>query len=497
MNVLILATHGSLTPHCETELELAQIHLDQGDHVTFSYCDASLLVCDTNPLHDWIACKECISKRMLGLPLLSEKIATQSFLKLTQANRKEMKSLRTHFNSLEELRQYRIENFDIGYAVLSSIISDDRDPVPDLQRKSKLICNFIYAAFSVYRSVQNYLDEHPTDQAYVHNGRFAPVRAALRACQSRNVDCYLHDYGCDLQHYDTNKNRLLHEIPATSRRIHEHWDKTPDTHLREELGAKFYTDRARGVIPNWHSFLTQQQPDNLPVGFDLSKRNIAIFSSSEDEFEGIDELWDKTIYLNQLDGARQIVDAFATQSAFQFHLRLHPNLRLVRNDYTDQLRTLSRPNLTVIQPEASVSTYALMAAAEKVVTFGSTMGIEATFWGKPSILAGHALYEQLDSTYNPSSHEELVELLKTRGLSPKNKEGALKYGCFCRTYGFPFKYFKGTSVRAGEFKQCELRARQPWRYLSRFRRGVKLRQLLSLPFILRTRLRVMRRSTSK
>jgi len=92
-----------------------------------------------------------------------------------------------------------------------------------------------------------------------------------------------------------------------------------------------------------------------------------------------------------------------------------------------------------------------MQQADKVVTFGSTVGIEAPFWGKPSILGGRAVYQQLGSTYNPDSHEELMGLLLTSGLPPNDKLGSLMYGYFYNTFGIPFQYYKGENFFAGTF----------------------------------------------
>jgi hypothetical protein len=263
------------------------------------------------------------------------------------------------------------------------------------------------------------------------------------------------------------------------------WEEGANDSHRDEIGAKFFMDRIRGVTPNWYSFLEQQQEGTLPTGWEATKRNIAIFSSSEDEFEGIDEEWDKTLYPSQLEGVKAIADSFAGLPNFHFYFRLHPNLRRVTNSYTQQLRTLRAPNLTVLQPESSDSTYALMRNADKIITFGSTMGIEATFWGKPSILAGRSWYERLNGTYNPKTHSELVALLQS-DLPPMDKKGALIYGYYMSTFGQPYKYFRATGIRNGEFKGHQLKALPPWRYLGKIQRGFRIRQWLNTPYILFT-----------
>jgi hypothetical protein len=113
-----------------------------------------------------------------------------------------------------------------------------------------------------------------------------------------------------------------------------------------------------------------------------------------------------------------------------FYLRIHPNLKgVTHRDHMDLYQLKQYPNITIIPPESMVSTYALMDACEKVVTFGSTTGVEASYWGKPSILVGRSYYEMLDACYHVKSKEELAEALKAQ-LAPKDRLGADKYGYF-------------------------------------------------------------------
>ncbi len=70
-------------------------------------------------------------------------------------------------------------------------------------------------------------------------------------------------------------------------------------------------------------------------------------------------------------------------------------------------------------PESSISTYAMMKHCDRVVSFGSTAGLEAAYWGKPSILAGTSFYRNLGATYNPRTHEDLVALIMAERLPPK------------------------------------------------------------------------------
>jgi len=492
MKVLVFTVYTRWHIHYETDLEIMQRHLDDGDEVSHLHCNSELPVCEANSGHSLEHCSECIGIRQSGLELLSPKVKSVPFLRLTPHDRDEIASLRQSFDSMDELRAFRLDNFDIGWAVLSSLISTNRDPRPDVRTNRYLVSGFILAAASVYRSMQNRLREIRPDRVYVFNGRFATSRAVLRACQSMNVSCFMHDRGQDLQHFGLFENTLPHDSTYIERQIVEHWSKNGDGPRRRELAHKFYIDRSKGIIPSWYSLTGSQQAERLPQNWDPAKKNIAIFNSSEDEFAAIGDEWTNLLYASQQEGLERILQSLSkSEHNIHLYLRIHPNLKAIDNAQTRELATLKADFLTVLSPEDPVSTYALMKESDKVVTFGSTTGIEAVFWGIPSILAGPAYYGNLGGTYNPRSHEELVALLRA-DLPPKDKTSALMYGYYFNNYGIPFKYYEASGMTEGKFKGQKLLPEPTrWWILGRVLEQVwGLRHVARMIFILRTRARI-------
>ena len=452
MKVVVFSPYAISAPHFETELEIIQRHLDRGDEVVVLACYAELTACDYNLTHEASYCLNCVGKRRAGMALLSRRVPVRSFCGWSHTAKKEVATLRTDFASLEELKAFRVDNFEIGYAVLASFVDEVRDPKPEPRAHAALFRDLLVSALTAYRSLQAYLDQHRVDRVYVYNGRVACARAALRACESRGVDCFVHDRGHNLHHYALFKNGSLHNRDHFERLIREQWARAAGRPDREEVGAQFFHNQAKGVDLFWFSFVKDQRAGLLPDGWDPGKRNVVLFNSSEDEAAAIDDSWRNPLYQDQLDGLRRIVRSLAgCGREMHLYLRVHPNLKGVKNWWTEQLMGLRSDVLTVIAPEDPVSTYALIGAADTVVTFGSTVGIEAVFWGKPSVLAGQSMYRNLGATYNPASHEELVEMVKAP-LPPKDKEGALMYGYFMRTFGLPYRYVTATEVYAGKFK---------------------------------------------
>ena len=469
--VMICSFFPLWTPHFGTDLELAQKHLDEGDSVLFLHCNGSLPACTQNPSHRQAKCLECIMTRNKGLKMLSGTniLESRNFVNLTEKDLIEIKNLKRDFNNLNELEAFKLNEFDIGYAILSSIVSDLREPTPDLYAQKKNINNYFISALAVYKSISNYLYSESFDRVYVFNGRFAPVRGILRACQERKVKCFIHERGCDMKHYSLIEDTFPHDREYISRLIRKTWENSSESEEeKNKKGEEFFLNNFRRVVRNWKSFTEGQDEKMLPENWDKNKTNISIFISSEDELVGIGRIWQNPIYKNQNDGLTQIIrDMKDSLDDTHIYLRIHPNLKGLDNSQTRFLNLFNSPNLTIISPESAISSYTLIKNSSKVLTFGSTVGIEANYWGIPSILAAHSFYDKLDATYNPSTHDEVIKLLKDKNLKPKDKRNSLIYGYYFGTFGIEFKYFSSDGLFRGFFKGKNLRISSFWRLLTR------------------------------
>ena len=127
--VLATALYPTWDVHYIAELEIVEKHLEAGDEVTLLTCDADLGSCAANPRHHLPHCMRCIGMRQHGLRLLGRKLKT---LPLLARDPWAKLPLRTSFRDLDDLKSYRVGNFDIGLAVLSSLVDDTKDTKPDL-----------------------------------------------------------------------------------------------------------------------------------------------------------------------------------------------------------------------------------------------------------------------------------------------------------------------------------------------------------------------------
>lgn len=436
MNVAIFTSHLLLASHYETELEIILDHQKNGDQITQLVCNKELPSCDTNPYHLQEACERCVSKRINGYDVLAPGMHVKSFLQLSAEDKKKIAALRTTFSSIPDLQSLWIDNYDIGYSIASSLISLSRNPSPELE--PRLIERYVVSCAGVYFSMLNYLRDNPTDVVYTFNGRFSHTKAVLRACNKLGVKCLLHERGNSVNYYSLFENTPIHDLKNTHNLIEKAWTEA-DPEERERVATEWYTTRIGGKMQNWFSFLADQVIE-LPEGWDRSKRNIVICNSSEDELASLGDDWKNTLYKNQLEGITRIIADGASMENTHFYLRIHPHLAKVTNEDVKQVAAMKADYLTVIPATSKLSTYHLVREADKTITFGSTIGMEATFLGKPSICAGKSFYYYMNGTYSPGSHDELM-LLLAQDLEPKPLEEALKFSYFFGTFGIHFKHY--------------------------------------------------------
>lgn len=453
MRVAFFTGFTTWVPHYETELELIQGHLDAGDTVIQFRCGGEMFTCDANIGHSRKECERCTSRRRVGMELIDGRVEQRRYINLTAEDREVLarQEGRT-FASIDELKKETFQGFDIGYAVLSSLVSHLREPRPDLLKHADLVRDLMRSGLAVYCSIRNTLEREQVDRFYVFNGRFAVCRAVLRACQNKGIACYTHERGCDLRHYSLYPNTLPHDLRYWREAAEKAWQEQDDVQLKTELARKFYEGRVEGQVQSWFSFVTDQDPGVMPPGFDPSVRNIVIFNSSEDEFAAIDSSHGTDVYADQEQAIRSIShDMQQLGDGFHLYVRSHPNLKKVDNSQTRFLKEFTSPGVTIIPSDSRVSTYALMKAADLVITFGSTMGIEAAYWGKPSVMVGSAFYAGLGSVYEPRSHAEVMEMIR-HGAAPLPVEGALKYGHRMSTFGARYQYYQPDGVFAGSYR---------------------------------------------
>lgn len=437
--------------------------IEQGNEVFFVRCDAVLKNCYFNRVHNIVGCAACQSRQDTVFTLSGLKPANILSLKnLTEAD---VASIPV-FTSSEELFAFSFHGVDIGRGAASSIISYFRDFDLTSEKYGTWIDIELRKAINVLLNFELFFEKVKPDIVYLFNGRFAEVYPVMELAKQKNIPFKTVEAGAR-KNYELFNNGLPHSILLRTSQIKHLWETESDSEKRKKIGEAWYEKKRFGDEEYERSHTLQQIKDSLPADFNPNRRNILILNSSEDEIKAIQE-WNSSLYSNQNEALRQIVEAFEGDSTFHFILRVHPNLGKVSNRQIEEIRTMNYPNLTVVDPNDPADTYTLIENCEKIIAFSSTSGIEATFWGKPAILFGNSFYRHLGATYTPNSFNELEELIRAR-LKPIEKDLTLPYGFYMSTYGIKPVHFSFDGLNNSTFDGVKLRKVYPSALLYFFR----------------------------
>jgi len=450
--VLFFEPYSLAVPHFETALELIQDHNDSGDQLFIYQCNASLNFCDSNPSHDLEHCLRCIAKGCNGLTQIAGRpVSRLSFLKLTKNESRYIKNLSLEFEDIDDLKAFTYHGMDIGYGAASSLITVLNDPRPDTKKHRDQILCIIKSSLATYFSLTKHLSLVKPDIVYLFNGRFALMRVIVRLCQRNGTEIRIHERGSSKSKYSIVCNKLPHDLDALEQRIISQWHAFPNPSERTSRASLFYEQRRWGVDQAVPSFSKGMLDLSLPETWNPHKRNIVIFNSSEDEFASIGPEFHHRPFADQLEALRFISKWVADKHDIDIYLRMHPRLQKITNSSVTDLYQLDSPNFYVIKPESPSSTYTLIDHCDAVLTFGSTTGIEATFWGKPSILIGTAMYEPFDVVHQVTNKQDLANaILKYSDVKPKGN--TLPYGLYMSNFGIPYKYYQPDTFDSGMFK---------------------------------------------
>jgi hypothetical protein len=84
-----------------------------------------------------------------------------------------------------------------------------------------------------------------------------------------------------------------------------------------------------------------------------------------------------------------------------------------------------------------------MEWSDVVVTFGSTITVEACWAGKPVITLGPSYFDQLNVAHTPRSVDDFVRMLR-EPLQPMPRDNAARYAWFREYDVNPLKYIQHT-----------------------------------------------------
>jgi hypothetical protein len=363
------------------------------------------------------------------------------------------------------------ECFDVGEAVRSSYISKTRDRDIELTHNVTVLKELAVQSLLVYLAIKRFLVTEKIHQLIVFNGRWDYYRAAFRAAQAVGVPVLVYENLRSGGYIELFENSFPHVIKAKQTNYETFWNSVSDLSYKKQRAAEFFQRKRNGEVVVDRAYTQHQKRNFIPPEIDLSKKLIVLFNSSDDEIAAIggDE-YANPFFTDQAEGIQYIVDFVGRKiPEVSLVIRMHPNLKGIEFNYLAPIYGLQGKysNVFVLAPEHPVDSYALLDQAWKVITFGSSIGMEANYWRKPVILLAKSFYYYAGLAYVPETKSHIPGLL-IQELQPKPVENSERIAFYLMEGGVKSKYYNFQFGKNFNFKTKNI-TRIPILYQSYFR----------------------------
>jgi len=363
--------------------------------------------------------------------------------------REELMDQCKEFSEVQDLSKLQYGEILPGGALANSFVYETGKRTFDYSKDKSLVKLLLTSYLETYHGVVRVLKEQRPYRVVLYNGRFLHERAAWDACRHIGIDVYLFETTRNRFHVRVNQgfhDRVLNQVL-----MKEFWitkNRELDPTLLQELGSKYFTD----LESSRNRFFAESKFNNL-------KRDYFVFySNSDDEAIGFWDSWQEP-FLDQIEVIGSLQTFFETNKDFHLYIRLHPNLVSKSQEEQARWSTLkSNENSTVIAATEQVSSYQLLKGARGVISFGSTIGLEAAYHLIPSAILADCWYDELGVADKLNSLEELTEWIESvdRGvysnLLQERMRGALIRGLWMELAGNPFMNCKMDELSWGAWE---------------------------------------------
>lgn len=281
-------------------------------------------------------------------------------------------------------------------------------------------------------NVLNEIDLKNYHKVVTINGRFTKSATVKFVCKLNQIQCQLIEGGGKKNSYEVFDDSP-HSIREISDKISDLW-----SHAIEPSRSQISREFLNGVIEK-HSlpginFRSAMVSGKIPK---LSEKKICVFyASSEWEYMGVGDAIDPSLFQNQVEAFRSLIQSLDTKS-WDIFLRRHP--KWPGENFYDGEQFIwkefySNNDIRIIPPDSDIDSLALGMKAHLIASFGSTILIEFIARGHQNVLTlGPAPWNKfIPERYLPSSDALKEYLISDRKLiSPEQL--------------FPWAYFQSES----------------------------------------------------
>jgi hypothetical protein len=343
----------------------------------------------------------------------------------------------TKMQNLDEWVTYEADRLPLGQILMSNYartVGTRTFPLNLLTKGMQFkVSQQAIMAFTIYQNINI-----PHDKISLANGR-SPIEAAV-LCAARNngIETQILERGAT--------TRQMFVYPTSSHYPPDWWEmlekvskEVPQFELNE-VSNRYWQKRLSGWDElsgrNWgEEFESGKLPKELPIKF------VSFFCTSEHEVPALPSFECTNLGFSSQQKAAKLVAHTCKKLNLPLVIKRHPNS--IASDGVDRESeswdwAKSLTGVTYIDAKSRVDTYALLRKTSAVVTFKSSVGVEATALGIPARAMGPAEWAFRKET-RIWTESEVEEFLQNPTELVNNEEKF--WGYLASTFGSPLKVF--------------------------------------------------------
>ena len=437
--VLVYNNVPSWRSHAPIAYEIVQRLRRAECDVYYFTCNGSLTSCPANAFKAPEKCNECraISSQDIKKLLrpLQAKIALVSSSSSTVPD----------FETFEEFAEFTYKELPFGRLALSQLVDDYRSyrfPMDIVNTRGRIL---IDGAISLFEQSLALLSENAIQCAFFWNGRRPSDGPVHFAAQVLGIPSFAYISGGDEGRFLVVQD-LLHDSKNSENRVKDFYDnigENVDKYLQKGLEYSELTRLGTNTAFGAPTFSRNFKNENIPLPPEGKPRILVCTTTT---WESIAFYQKKSMknHAETFQFLRKLLNNPDILSKYHIMVRWHPHQADTQyNEARDIQDLIHSTSKSVIHfgPESLVNTYDLIRDSDFIITYGSTVGIEATIMGKPSISITEEFLASLSILHYARDFLHLTQLLdsKVPALPP---EPAILYLGYQKTLGEPYRNFQ-------------------------------------------------------
>lgn len=407
--------------------------------VHYLTCNGNLTSCPANPFKSVKKCNECRVTSNQDVKKLLRPLQTKFTIVSSST------STVQDFETFEAFTEFSYKGFPFGRLALSQLVDDYKSyrlPMDIVNDRGKIL---IDGAISLFEQSLMLLRQNGIQCVFFWNGRRPSDGPVHFAAQVLGIPSFAYISGANTDSFLV-VHGLLHDPKLVEVRLKDFYSnigENYDEFLNKGHDLARLTQKGTNTAFGYPAFSKDFKNENISL-LPKEKPIVLVCTSTMWEIIGFTQ----SNHIKNQEEIFKFLRNFLHDphilSKYHVIVRWHPNQSNAQYSEARDIQDLIHStNKSVIhfKPESGVNTYDLIRASDFVITYGSTVGVEATIMGKPSISITEEFLASLGILYYARDLLHLTQLLdsKASALPP---EPAILYFGFENTLGEPYRKFR-------------------------------------------------------